>query len=214
MIAAIVPAKALDLAKGRLAEMLSEGERRELAVAMLEDVLRALKGSPAVARIAVVSPDDQVLRVATGAAVTAIQESPESGGLNRAISFAADQFSPAPATLLVVLADVPGITPASIATLIEALPELGVAACPSNDGGTSALAVRPARAIPFRFGAQSFDAHQEAASIASVDFREVRIPEIARDLDSPADLRAFLDLPGDTATHRLLARLNIDSRAR
>ena len=37
MIAAIVPAKALDQAKGRLAALLSEGERRDLALAMLEE---------------------------------------------------------------------------------------------------------------------------------------------------------------------------------
>ena len=48
MITAIVPAKALDQAKGRLAAILSEAERRELALAMLEDVVRALQSAPAI----------------------------------------------------------------------------------------------------------------------------------------------------------------------
>ena len=44
MIRALVPAKALGEAKGRLASVLSEIERRKLALAMLEDVVRTLKG--------------------------------------------------------------------------------------------------------------------------------------------------------------------------
>ena len=212
MIAAIVPAKALGRAKGRLAEVLSESERRELALAMLEDVLRALSAVPDIGTIAVVSPDEEVLHAAAALSAMPILEPPSIGGLNQAISYATDQLSPTPSTLLIVLADVPGITPGAITTLLDAIPELGVAACPSDDGGTSALAVRPARVVLFRFGPQSFDAHQEAASIAGVDFRSVHIPELALDIDSPADLRALLEQPAETSTHRLLARLGIAAR--
>ena len=46
MITALVPAKALDQAKGRLAELLTEHERRSLSLVMLEDVLRAVNRRP------------------------------------------------------------------------------------------------------------------------------------------------------------------------
>ena len=61
MIAALVPVKALDQAKGRLAALLSQEERRVLALAMLEDVLRALQAVPRVEHVAGVSPDTDVL---------------------------------------------------------------------------------------------------------------------------------------------------------
>ena len=62
MIAALVPAKALDEAKGRLAALLREDERRSLALVMLEDVLRALQGARRVERIYAISPDQAILR--------------------------------------------------------------------------------------------------------------------------------------------------------
>ncbi len=61
MIAALVPAKSLDEAKGRLASILSEDERRRLALAMLEDLVRALQAVPRIDSISVVSPDAEVL---------------------------------------------------------------------------------------------------------------------------------------------------------
>ena len=64
MIRALVPAKALGEAKGRLGSLLSEIERRKLALAMLEDVVRALKAVPAIESVSVVSPDSDVLSLA------------------------------------------------------------------------------------------------------------------------------------------------------
>ena len=61
MIAAIVPVKALDQAKRRLASLLSQEERRRLSLAMLEDVLRAVQAVPRIDHVAVVSPDPAVL---------------------------------------------------------------------------------------------------------------------------------------------------------
>ena len=60
MIAALVPAKALDQAKGRLAAILNENERRGLALAMLEDVLRVLRSAEVIESVSVVSPDESV----------------------------------------------------------------------------------------------------------------------------------------------------------
>jgi 2-phospho-L-lactate/phosphoenolpyruvate guanylyltransferase len=50
MLHAIVPMKSLALAKSRLAGLLDPPERRALALAMLEDVLRAAEMAPSISR--------------------------------------------------------------------------------------------------------------------------------------------------------------------
>ena len=54
---ALVPVKDLGLAKTRLAAVLTAEERRDLARAMLEDVLAALLASPVVVAITLLSDD-------------------------------------------------------------------------------------------------------------------------------------------------------------
>lgn len=209
MIAAIVPAKALDRAKGRLAALLTEEQRRALALAMLQDVLAALKATPRIALVAVVSPDDDVLALSRDAGAEAIPEPPSVRGINQALSHALDVISPrGPDALLVLLADVPGVTPADLDALLDALPaSQGVVISPSHDKGTSALLMRPPGVIPFRFGPNSFPAHKRETVARRIPTEVVRLDALSRDIDSPDDLRAFASLAGDGATHRLLATL-------
>jgi 2-phospho-L-lactate guanylyltransferase len=211
--AAIVPAKALDQAKGRLAALLSENERRELALAMLEDVVRALAAASAIDIVAVVSPDADVRALAADLGAQAIEEPASVRGINQALSHALESLSPAPDAVVVVLADVPLITGADVQTAIEALPERGLVLCPSHDNGTSLLAMRPAGLIPFRFGPKSFSLHKREAAVRSIPAEVLRIESLSRDIDSPEDLRELAAHPAETATHRLLERLRIAERA-
>ncbi len=212
MIRALVPAKALDLAKGRLAVVLGEDERRLLALAMLEDVVRALQAVAAIDGVAVVSPDADVLALARELGAGEIEEPSSVRGINQALTYALGALSPQPEALVVVLADVPEIDPADVAAALELLPERGMVICPSHDKGTGLLAMRPAGVIPFRFGPQSFSLHKREAAAQKLSAEVVRSESLARDIDSPDDLRALLARPGDTATHRLLARLDIAAR--
>jgi len=211
--AALVPAKPLDQAKGRLAALLSEDERRRLALAMLEDVLRTLGAVPAIDSIAVVSPDPDVLTLARELGANAIQEPESVRGINQALVHAIGMMDEALESLLVMLADVPEATPADIEMLLSSLPERGMAICPSPDKGTSALAVRPADVIRFHFGRDSFTLHKREAAARGIDAEVVRIESLSRDMDSPEDLRGLMSRPGETATHRLLASLGIAERA-
>ena len=110
MIAALVPAKALDQAKGRLAELLGEEERRRLALAMLEDVVRALQGVQALDAIHVVSPDVGVLDRARDLGAIAVEEPVSVRGINQALVHALSTIEPRPDAVLAVLADVPAVT--------------------------------------------------------------------------------------------------------
>lgn len=213
MIAALVPAKALDAAKGRLAALLSEDERRQLALAMLEDVVKALQAVPEVDLVAVISPDAEVLKTAEALGAEAIEEPPSVRGLNQALAHGLSIMSGhGPDALLVVLADVPGVKPADIREVLEALPGRGVVIAPSSARGTSALALRPPDIIPFRFGEQSFQKHKREAAARRIEHAIVRNEALANDIDEPADLGRLLEHPAETATQRLLARLGIADR--
>ncbi len=212
MIRALVPAKALGEAKGRLSAVLSETERRRLALAMIEDVVRTLKAVPAIESVHVVSPDSDVLRLAERLDASPVAESASVRGLNQALARALSAMSPKPDALLIVPGDVPEATAADIERLLAALPERGIAICPSADRGTSALALRPPDVIAFRFGERSAVNHRREAKAIGVPAEVVQIESLTHDVDSPEDLRGLLARPADTATHRLLAELRVAER--
>jgi 2-phospho-L-lactate guanylyltransferase len=207
MIAALVPAKALDQAKGRLAALLGEAGRRRLALAMLEDVARALQGVQAIDSIHVVSPDVEVLQRAQELGAVAVEEPGSVRGINQALVHALSTIDPRPDAVLAVLADVPAVTAEEIASVINEGPERGVVICPSHAKGTSALLVRPPDIIPFRFGELSFQAHKRQAAALKIATRVLRIESLERDIDEPDDLRWLVERGGATATHRLLAEI-------
>ena len=214
MIAALVPAKALDRAKGRLAALLTEDERRRLALAMLEDVVKALQAVPEIESVAVISPDAEVLDAARALDAQAIEEPPSVRGLNQALANGLSVMSSrSPDAVLVVLADVPAVKPADIRDVLTALPAgRGVVIAPSSAKGTSALALRPPDVIPFRFGELSFQHHKREAAARVIEHAIVRSEALANDIDEPADLKRLLDEPAETATHRLLATLGVAAR--
>lgn len=214
MVYALIPAKALDQAKGRLADILSDRERRSLALAMLEDVVRALQSVRGVDSVHVVSPDAAVLQKASDLGASPIEEPASTRGINQALTYAAETLAPEePKALLVVLADVPSVTPADLTTVLESLPEgKGVVISPSSAKGTSILALRPPDVIPFRFGEGSFSAHKREAMARGVKAKVLRIDSVAGDIDEPEDLRQLLAHPAETATHALLAQLRIAER--
>jgi len=213
MIAALVPVKALEQAKGRLANLLSQDERRRLALAMLEDVLRALQAVPRVDHLAVVSPDANVLARAEELGAEPLPEPPLTRGLNQTLGHASAALMEQGAdALLVVAADLPAALPADIESVLDALPDPGVALVPTDDRGTGAIALRPPDAVPFRFGRRSSVLHKREAVARGLPARVLHLASLSRDVDEPDDLTDLLAHPAETATHRLLAGLRIAER--
>jgi 2-phospho-L-lactate guanylyltransferase len=193
MIAAAVPVKALPGAKSRFVP----GERaaiERLTLAMLADVLEALRAVPALGRVAVVTPDPAVARAAEAeGAEVLLRDDP---GLNPAVEAASALLAPGPEDgILIVLGDVAAADPAELTRLIEEAPARGVALAPSRDGGTSALLRRPRDVIPACFGPDSAKRHREAAAAAGVALCELALPSLAIDVDVVPDARAILELP-------------------
>ena len=208
-----VPVKDLVNAKQRLVPALSPAERRDLAHAMLEDVLEAavaaLPGS-----VLVVTTDQAVEAVARAAGAECLTESANRGhtaavafAQREAVARGADRF-------LTLPGDVPCVTSAEIATLCAALgPPPAVAFVPSRSGrGTNAALLAPPDAIPLTFGEPSFDNHLRTARAAGLVPQILELPGIGLDVDDPDDLRALLVQGPGTRSARLLQRFGAGAR--
>lgn len=177
MLAAVVPMKSPDLAKGRLAGVLDANGRSALARQMLDHVLQTLAEAK-------VSP----VRVANG-----------DRDLNADVSEAARLAQAGGATdLLLVMADLPYLAAADIAALIEAgrqspVDERAVVIAEAKDGGTNALLLRPPTVLTFAFSREKPSAltHAEHARAAGIEPVILRRPGLAQDIDTPADLAAL-----------------------
>jgi len=194
MIAAIVPVKALDVAKSRLLPGMEREMVARLSIAMMRDILGELQRVPSLSRIAVVTPDTAVARAAetSGAEALLYKES----GLNPSIESAAAESAPgADDAALVVLGDVATATAADISMLLEALQGPGVALTPSSDGGTTALLRSPRGIIPARFGPDSAARHREAAKRSAVPYHELQLRSLSLDIDIAEDIDEALQMP-------------------
>lgn len=185
---AVVAVKGLERGKYRLAGVLTEAERHLLIKTMLDDVLDALRGTPGIATINVLSSDVTVLP-------NDVERIVDPGtGLNAAIAYAARVLSNDGAhSMLYLPADLPLITPDDIGALMAAAKEHDAVIAPdARHCGTNALLLTPPQLIEPQFGEQSFTAHVQAMRGAGVrSMQIVERPGLAHDIDMPADLHAL-----------------------
>jgi 2-phospho-L-lactate guanylyltransferase len=202
---ALVPVKAAAAGKARLADALAPNLRAALVRAMLTDVVGVLVTSPALRRVAVISPDGEMLDLAVSLGAVAITEPAGAGGLNGALAAGIGRLAADGAgAVLVVQGDVPGITSEDVAALLAPVHGRVVRAAPTADGGTSALLLHPPDIIPPCFGRDSFARHREAAMRAGTPFEALSLPGLAWDVDWPADIARLLSGEGAPATRALL----------
>ncbi len=184
---ALIPVKAPERSKSRLAPVLEQSECADLSIAMLNDVLAALTAAQCIDAIAVLTAD---ARVADLVAAAGHQVLPDfSADLCSSLDSAARQISAAGfATLLVIPADMPTVGPADIDALI-ARHQGGLSISPAiRDGGTNALVCSPPDAVTFCFGNDSARRHLQSAARAGIDALRVPVPAFFRDVDLPDDL--------------------------
>jgi 2-phospho-L-lactate guanylyltransferase len=206
-----VPVKSLSRAKTRLSPALTGLERGALTLAMLEDVLDAALSVPGW-ETWVISPDEVALEVAAGRGAHPIPEAkPPLANAIRQVEAKAKQDG---ATALAVLpADVPLVT---ADTLHEALRTLGaVVLARSADGsGTSLLLRRPPRAIPARFGPDSFRRHLELAAERGLPVSVVERRELSFDVDRPDDILTLLADGRRGRTREVCLQMDLGARLR
>ena len=189
-IVAVIPVGELERAKSRLGEVLDAEERRDLVIGLLERTLAASLASDRIAETFVVTPDDEVASIARSAGARVIRQSDR--GLNHGLDEARAAAVDAGATALLVLpADLPGVSPAAVDALLAPLDDANaplVAIVPDRHGrGTNSLLLAPPGVIDFAFGGDSRVAHRHAADAASTRVVELDGP-LSLDIDTPEDL--------------------------
>jgi 2-phospho-L-lactate/phosphoenolpyruvate guanylyltransferase len=202
---AIVPVKSLSRAKRRLAEHLGAAARRQLVLAMLEDVLAALAASAAVDRVLVVSPDPCVAELAAANGVMVLREA-RLEGLNAAVRKGLAAAGAAGAHQALVLpGDVPLASAQEIAQLCNA-PRPGVRLVPSADGaGTNALLLAPPDAIAPGFGRGSCARHIARARAQGCGIEVLHLPGLGSDIDGPRDLARLMHEGARAERYRFVA---------
>ncbi len=188
----IVPHRGLEAAKTRLSPVLSAEERGDLAAHLLRRVLRVAR--QAIADVVVISPSAALRELVEEADARLLVQ--RGLGLNEGLDQArAAAVAEGVGTLIVLHGDLPELGLADVEALAAAVPgPTGVAIAPDKTGtGTNALALQPPDVIEFHFGAGSRAAHELAARTGGVAAVVVERPGLAFDLDTPEDLRGWLE---------------------
>jgi 2-phospho-L-lactate guanylyltransferase len=210
----LIPVKNLSSAKQRLASILDQTLRTELAHAMLQDVVTALDGWAQRPPVAIVTSDPFALELARKHGFEVIPD-PENPGETAAIEMATRVcVERGSDSTLVIPADIPLIQAWELQELLKHAPAAGSVLVPAADGrGTNAAFRRPANLFPLRFGNDSFKPHHAAAQATGKPCIVLQLPGIAVDVDNPSDLQHLLALPGETRAQRLARGWSLGERA-
>jgi 2-phospho-L-lactate guanylyltransferase len=180
--AVVVPIKSFDIAKGRLAQVLSAQDRASLARRCAQAVLEAARPS----QVFVACDDEEVAMwaAANGALVVRVGQPGlnEAAAAGRAAALAAGHER-----VLIVHSDLP--RPEPLATLASEPGDVVIVPDRHHDG-TNALLLPTRGEFRFQYGKASFTAHQAEAAAQGWATTVVERPDLALDLDTPDDLAA------------------------
>jgi 2-phospho-L-lactate guanylyltransferase len=209
----LVPVKNLSAAKQRLAAVLDQPARTELAQAMLHDVVAALAAWTRRPPCGLVTSDPFAVELARQYDFEVIAD-PANPGETGAIEMATRLcVARGIDSTLVIPADIPLIQASELEEILKQAPAEGSVLAPAADGrGTNAAFRRPADLFPLRFGNDSFKPHLAAARATGKPCIVLQLPGISVDVDNPEDLQQVIAHPGETRTQSLLRRWSVDRR--
>ncbi len=212
---ALVPIKATQQAKQRLAGVLAPAARQRLALTMAADVLAALAATPGLAGLAVVTLDAEAATLARRHGARIIADGAADGHTGAVEAGARVLAADGATGVLTMPIDVPAATPAEIAAVLAAHGDApAFTIVPAHDRlGSNAILASPPGCVKLRFGEDSFRPHLDAARRAGIEPRIVEATGIGLDIDHPTDLHAFLRLPPSTRTHALLGEFGLRAQA-
>ena len=200
----LIPVKDLRTAKQRLAGVLNQSARTQLAQAMIHDVLATVAGWSNRPEAAVVTCDSFTVHLAAQYRFQIIPDNEnrsETDAIAHATAFCESRGIQ---STLVIPGDIPLVQVSELEQIIEAVPAKGSVLVPSADGhGTNAVLRSPAALFPLQFGNDSFKPHLTAAMATGLPCICLCLPGIALDIDTPDDLRKLASSPGETRSQRL-----------
>ena len=209
----LVPIKDTATAKQRLAGVLDQAARTELARAMLHDVLTTLHNWEKRPSVGIVTSDSYATKLAAEYGFEVIPD-PDNPGETGAIEMATRVcVKRGVAETLVIPADIPLIQASELEEILRQAPSEGSVLVPAGDGrGTNAALRRPADLFPLKFGNDSFKPHHAAAQATGKPCIVLKLPGIAVDVDNPADLLQLISLPGERRAQRLAREWKLSER--
>lgn len=189
---AVVPVKRFGAAKQRMAGGVTGGQRRDLAEAMVGDVLEAIGQARAIERTIVVTGDPTAQELAAEAGAEVVPDPEDAGHVGAALAGIARAEADGAERVVLLAGDCPLLDPRELDRLLTGVPGNYVGVVPDRHGtGTNALLLSPPNAIVPAFGEGSRNRHVEAARQAGVPFGIEELPSIELDLDTPADVIAL-----------------------
>jgi 2-phospho-L-lactate guanylyltransferase len=193
---AVVPVKEFEGAKQRLSPYLSPGERRALAMIMLEDVLEAVSAVRELAGVLVVTIDPAATSLAGRYGAGIVAEGARESHTGAVTAGARLLVREGQAGMMTLPGDIPRLSSAEIAATLaahRAAPAFTIV--PAHDDlGSNTIVCSPPDAVPLRFGENSFYPHLDAARARGIEPLIVRHPGIGMDIDNPVDLVTFLKM--------------------
>ena len=211
----LIPVKSLANAKQRLASVLDQATRTQLAQAMLFDVLEALGTWTNRPEVSIVTSDPFALELAHRFEFQIIPDNAnrsETDAIDMATRFCEAQGVD---STLVIPGDIPLIQAGELERILESAPTEGSVLVPAADGrGTNAAWRRPAGLFPLRFGNDSFKPHLAAARATQKPCVVLSLPGVALDIDNPSDLRQLAEAPGETRSQRLARQWDLTDLSR
>ena len=193
MIIAVVPFRAIESSKERMAGALDPAERSELAARLLERTLRALAGSREIGATLLVSPDPLARALARGLGAEALDDggAPLNGAVEQGLRAAEARGATAALVLPVDLADIGAEAIDALIADWRRAPIGSGGLLAAADGGTAALLLPLPTPFTPRFGGQSAAAHVAEFTARGLACTRLASP-LAHDLDTPADLAAAM----------------------
>ena len=192
----LVPVKELARSKQRLAGVLDPGERAGLVLAMLQDVLTAIRDFDVFEGVLLVSRSRKVQALARDFVTETFMESPGSDHSRAVIEanrYLIEQHGAK--SSLAISGDIPRVTANDIHQIVAHHERITLV--PNDTGeGTNAILASPPDAIISHFGGPSLRRHVTSADAAGLSPSIVRNENIAMDIDEPRDLeRAVANMP-------------------
>jgi 2-phospho-L-lactate/phosphoenolpyruvate guanylyltransferase len=206
----LVPIKNLANAKQRLAALLNQPTRTELAQAMLFDVLEAVSQCKSRSEVGLVTTDLFGIKLARHFGFQVIPDHSNCGETDAIAT--ATQFceSHGIQSTLVIPGDIPMIQASELDQILDAGSGEGSVIVPAADGrGTNAILRRPAGLFRLRFGNDSFKPHVAAARATGKPCVVISLPGVALDIDNPPDLMQLADAPGETRSQQLVRQWDL-----
>ena len=202
-VAVVIAVQQAARAKSRLSADVPDELREALVLAMLEDVLAAVRAAHD-GLIVVVSADPSYDAVAHAHGAEVLRDAGD--GYRAAAALALTCLAGRAGAALILPGDIPQLRHPDVALALAQMEEAGVLLVPLEDGGTAALGVRPLDAIAPAFGPDSAALHRAAAHAARVRFVEARYDSMRVDVDTRTDLDRVRASAG-AATRAILERL-------